>query len=160
MIMLCIGAGIAPFRGFIQHRAEAIRRDPSASLAPAVLYVGCRSAQEKLYAGELAEWEQKGAVKVRWVFSRPTSQGESGVVAPQGYVQDQVWTDRADVVPLWDEGARVYVCGSRALSQGVRDVVKRIYGDVARSRCGPKDEEAVNEWWLDVIRERYAVDVF
>uniref|UniRef100_A0A8H7NPF5 Bifunctional cytochrome P450/NADPH--P450 reductase n=1 Tax=Bionectria ochroleuca TaxID=29856 RepID=A0A8H7NPF5_BIOOC len=160
MIMLCIGAGIAPFRGFIQHRAEAIRRDPSVSLAPAVLYVGCRSAQEKLYAGELAEWEQKGAVKVRWVFSRPTSQGESGVVAPQGYVQDQVWTDRADVVPLWDEGARVYVCGSRALSQGVRDVVKRIYGDVARSRCGPKDEEAVNEWWLDVIRERYAVDMF
>ncbi|CAH0045995.1 unnamed protein product [Clonostachys solani] len=158
MIMVCIGAGIAPFRGFIQHRAEAIRRDPSASLAPAVLYAGCRNGQEKLYAGELAEWEQKGAVKVRWAFSRPNPQSES--VGTQGYVQDQVWTDRADVVPLWDDGARVYVCGSRALSQGVRDVAKRIYGEVARSRCGPKDEDAVNEWWLDVIRERYAVDVF
>ncbi|VUC25933.1 unnamed protein product [Clonostachys rosea] len=160
MIMVCIGAGIAPFRGFVQHRVESIRRDPSAaqSLAPAILYVGCRNATEKLYAGELAEWEQKGAVKVRWVFSRPGPQTET--VGAQGYVQDQVWTDRADVVPLWDEGARVYVCGSRALSQGMREVAKRIYGDVARSRCGPKADEAVNEWWLDVIRDRYAVDVF
>jgi cytochrome P450/NADPH-cytochrome P450 reductase len=161
MIMVCAGAGIAPFRAFVEHRAEIIRHDPSISqtLAPALLYVGCRNIQEALYVDELTKWEEAGAVKVRWVYSRPICDGAE-VLQGSKYVQDQVWADKDEVVALWDKGARIYVCGSRELSQGMKGVAKRIYEDVARSRCGPKDEQAIDAWWLGIIRERYAVDVF
>ncbi|KAH7322485.1 cytochrome P450 [Stachybotrys elegans] len=160
MIMVCIGTGIAPFRGFVQHRVEMLRRDPSLAngLAPALLYAGFRKPEDALYVDELERWQTEGAIKVRWVYSETHASLTEDEASR--YVQGELWANKDEAVRMWDMGARVYVCGSRSLSKGMREMAKKIYSDVAEKRCGTKAEEDIEEWWADVIRERYAVDVF
>ncbi|KAK0727699.1 cytochrome P450 [Lasiosphaeria miniovina] len=156
VIMAAAGSGIAPFRGFVQHRAEMVRRGHA--LAPAVLLVGCRSPEDAPYAAELAEWQAAGAVDVRYAYSRVEAE------TPQGgryYVQDRVREDGGELAALWDRGARVYICGGRPVSQGIKDVVRGIYLAEAEKRgCGAPTEQQVEEWLVEARRERYAVEVF
>lgn len=152
VIMICAGSGLAPFRGFVQQRAAQRDAGAGAALAPALLFVGCRRRQDAMYEDELAALEARGVVQVRYAFSR-----EGG--GPR-YVQDRIWADRAEVVDLFERGARLYVCGAHAVSEGVKAVAQRIYKEVALTRCGGKTEEEVNAWWVKMRSERYAVDVF
>ena len=117
MIMLCAGTGIAPFRGFVQERAVLMTRGEEFS--PALLYVGFRDEKmDRLYVDELEAWAQMGAVDVRWVCSRP----EKGAAGNEGgmYVQDRLWDERDEIHGLVEKGALVYVCGSRAVANGVK----------------------------------------
>lgn len=161
MIMICAGAGLAPFRGFLQDRAERLRRDHGIGLAPALLYIGCRGPKDSLYAGELQDWQDAGVVEVRYAYSRAEVQSDLMEPAPSPrYVQDRVWAEREDLARMWEDGARVYVCGSRVLSHGVRDVAQRIYREMAEERCGPKNDAEVDAWWVEILRKRYAAEVF
>jgi len=57
VIMFCAGTGLAPFRGFVQPHAIQMQASPHSTLAPALLFVGCRSSlKDRLYATELDEW--------------------------------------------------------------------------------------------------------
>lgn len=164
--MICAGSGIAPFRGFVAHRAELMRRDPGKRLLrPAVLYVGCRGPGFRLYEEEFESWMRGGVVDVRYAFSRLSLGGGDGKDDDKdgfpGYVQDRVYAERVELARLWDQGARVYVCGSRDVSQGVKEVVRKIYREVAAEQgCRAKTETEVEEWRVGILRERYAVDVF
>ncbi|KAI1773479.1 hypothetical protein F4818DRAFT_452951 [Hypoxylon cercidicola] len=165
--MICAGAGVAPFAGFVAHRAaqQARGRDPLAAdpePAPAILFVGCRSPRHAPRGAELSR-----LADVRYAYSRDGGEereggggGGGGGKGFVGYVQDRVWADREELARLWGDGARVYVCGSRAVSRGVKEVVRRIYREAAERRCGAKTEAEVDEWWVDILRDRYAVDVF
>ncbi|KAI1382907.1 cytochrome P450 [Hypoxylon trugodes] len=155
VVMICAGAGIAPFMGFVAHRVAQIQNNSSVTRAPTVLFVGCRTPQHAPYKTELSRYGQ-GVVDVRYAYSR-TGHNDGQF---SGYIQDRVWADREELAALWDAGARVYVCGSRAFSQGVKEVARRIYKKVAVRRCGAKTETEVDEWWVDILKERYAVDVF
>ncbi|KAJ9314762.1 hypothetical protein DTO271D3_5008 [Paecilomyces variotii] len=182
MIMACAGSGLAPFRGFIMDRAEKIRARRTNSEggeavetekpAEAILYAGCRTkGKDDIHAAELAEWESLGAVRVRWAYSRPED-GSKGQ-----YVQDLMRTDREELVQLFESGARVYVCGSTAAGNAIRDVCKEVYLEKRRERIrtikemgetGPdlpdenEDEETAAEKFFAKLRarERYATDVF
>ncbi|KAK7728379.1 hypothetical protein SLS63_006608 [Diaporthe eres] len=157
-IMICAGAGLAPFRGFAQDRAERLRQNPdlASKVAPALLYIGCRGPEHALYAAELQGWQDSGAVEIRYAYSRQGARPDDHL----GYVQDRVWADRDELVRIWENGAKVYVCGSRAVSHGVRDVVQRIYREQAEKRCGSKTDAEVEGWWVEILRDRYAADVF
>jgi len=61
---------------------------------------------------------------------------------------------------LFDDGAKVFVCGSAKLGEGVREVVMRIYKETAEKRGKEKSEEEVAKWFDGIRNERYAVDVF
>jgi cytochrome P450/NADPH-cytochrome P450 reductase len=37
------------------------------------------------------------------------------------YVQDILWADRVEVVHLWNQGAKVYVCGGINMTDGVKN---------------------------------------
>jgi len=154
VVMVCAGAGIAPFAGFIAHRAEQVRQNPAlrAEMGKMVLFVGCRSRKHAVYASEL---EASGVVDVRYAYSR--GDGRDGF---PGYVQDRLWAEREELVDMWDQGGRMYVCGSKAVSVGCKEVVRNVYREVAAKRCGKKTEAEVDEWWIKILRERYAVDVF
>ncbi|KAE8146488.1 cytochrome P450 [Aspergillus avenaceus] len=172
MIMACAGSGLAPFRGFIMDRAEKIRgRRTSASQAQdharAILYAGCRSqGKDDIHADELAEWEALGAVEVRRAYSRPSDGGQ-----PK-HVQDLMLEDRAELVELFESGARVYVCGTPGVGNVVRDAVKEIFlGRRAERRrlmvekgepVSDDDEETAVEKFFDEMKakERYTTDVF
>ncbi|KAI0406406.1 bifunctional P-450:NADPH-P450 reductase [Xylaria palmicola] len=154
--VICIGAGtgISPFRGFVQERAEMIAA--GRKLAPALLLMGCRApGKDDLYAEELAAWARAGAVQVRWAYSRAPAQSGGA-----GYVQDLVGLHRDEVVPLWDQNARLYICGSRAIGEGIKDEVVKLVLDEERKRGEETTEEKVKEWWEGLRNVRYATDVF
>ncbi|KAI0023652.1 P450 family fatty acid hydroxylase [Xylariomycetidae sp. FL0641] len=167
LIMVCAGAGVAPFLGFIAHRAAQVSAADAAlrsQVGPCLLYVGCHGPQQAaVCAAELAQTTTGMVVDVRYAYSR-ARHGDGGGDDFAGHVQDRVWAERDELVRLWEQqergGAKVYVCGSRAVSQGVKEVVQRIYRDVAADRCGGRTREEVDEWWVGILRDRYAVDVF
>ncbi|KAJ5115063.1 hypothetical protein NUU61_000822 [Penicillium alfredii] len=185
MIMACAGSGLAPFRGFVMDRAEKIRgRQSSTDATPtpvelaskparAVLYVGCRTkGQDDIHAAELAEWAAQGAVDVRWAYSRPADGDES----PARHIQDLMLEDRAEIVELFEQGARIYVCGSTGVGGAVRDSCRAIFlerrrellalakskGETPSLPDAELDEETAADRFFDKLRtkERYATDVF
>jgi cytochrome P450/NADPH-cytochrome P450 reductase len=153
VLMLCAGTGIAPFRGFCIERAEMVKQ--GRKLAKGILYVGVRREVDVLYKEEVAAWAEIGAVEVRHVFSR-----DSEKTMGCKYVQDRMWEEREELVELFDAGAKVFVCGSARLGEGVKDVVLKMYAETAEKRGKPKTEEEITKWFDGIRNERYAVDVF
>lgn len=153
LIMVCAGSGLAPFRGFIQERAAQI--GAGRKLARALLFVGCRGKGDTLYDEEFKKWSAMGAVDIRYAFSRET-EGSEGCK----YVQDRLWHDRVDAIELFDEGAKVFVCGSREIGEAVKVICKKMYSEKAAALGKPKSEEEVEEWFSNLRNARYATDVF
>lgn len=159
IVMICAGSGIAPFRAFVQERAVLIRERggvEKAKLAPALLFVGCRSAgADRLYGDELDEWQKLGAVDVRYALSRDEAQSEGCK-----YVQDRLLRDRADVLEMWDQGARFYVCGSGNMAKGVGQAASQIVMDRRRGRGEAVTEEDVEDFKMRMRNERFIADIF
>lgn len=147
--------GLAPFRGFIQERAAQIAA--GRSLAPALLFYGCRDpSKDFLYSDLLSRWEKLGAISVRPAFSRASEQSEGCK-----HVQDRLYHDRKEVVELWDAGAKLFVCGSRGVGKGVEDVCLKIAREVKKKETGEDaDEERLAKWFAGLRNERFATDVF
>jgi cytochrome P450/NADPH-cytochrome P450 reductase len=156
MVMFCAGAGLAPFRGFVQERAVRIREGGRA-LAPALLFVGCRGPPtgDVLYRGEFEEWARIGAVDVRYAFSRDPDASEGCK-----YVQDRVLRDREDVFALWDRGAKIYVCGSREVANEVGVAAREMVVERMRQRGGKEGAADVEAWFEDKRNERFISDIF
>jgi len=122
ILMICAGTGLAPFRGFVQQRAEQLKADKTRKLAPAVLFIGCRSSSsDRLYGEDLDAWEKEGAVDVRNAFSQ---QPEHAYARGCKYVQDRMIGDKDDIFELWDRGAKVFICGSSGLVYAVEQAAE------------------------------------
>ncbi|KAE8363632.1 cytochrome P450 [Aspergillus caelatus] len=120
IIMVAAGSGIAPFRAFVQERS--IRQKEGIILAPAFLFFGCRGAHlDDLYREELDGFEEQGVVTLFRAFSR--AQNESHGCK---YVQDLLWMERVKVKALWEQDAKVFVCGSVRMNEGVKATVSKI----------------------------------
>jgi cytochrome P450/NADPH-cytochrome P450 reductase len=155
VIMIAAGTGLAPFRGFIQERAAQLAA--GRSLAPAILFYGCRSPDDDLiYSDLLKRWEQMGAVSLRFAFSR-----KSGDSHNCKYVQDRVYHDRADVVEQFEAGAKLFVCGSRGVGDGVQECLIRVAKERLKEKEGREaDDKKAREWFEGLRNERFATDVF
>lgn len=154
VICVAAGTGLAPFRGFVQERAALI--EAGRKLAPMVLYYGCREpGRDDLYSDELARWEKIGAVKVTRTYSRKPENSDG-----HKYVQDALWTDRKEIGELWENDAKLFVCGSKRVGEGVQDVAYRMKS--AGGKCLGKDysQEEIKSWWSELRNVRYATDVF
>jgi cytochrome P450 / NADPH-cytochrome P450 reductase len=157
MIMASAGSGIGPFRGFIMDRAEKIKARGSSDPkpAPAILYAGSRTpGKDDLHADELAEWERLGIVKVYWAFSRPEDPTHK-----RAHVQDAMLEDGTNVVDLFLAGARIYVCGSTSVGNGVRETIKQLYVGERRRRVADGAETGAAGVWPEISEEE-AIDRF
>ncbi|KAM0548780.1 hypothetical protein ACHAPJ_009776 [Fusarium lateritium] len=151
MICIAAGSGLAPFRGFIQHRA--MMYESGRSLAPALLFFGCRSPdQDDLYRDEFDNWQKCGAVDIRRAYIR---RGEGCK-----YVQDRVWLDKEDFIELWEKGAKVYVCGSRAMADSVREVMFKVKIEMEKRSGVEMGPDEAEKWFDEQRNVRYAMDVF
>ncbi|KAL1306999.1 hypothetical protein AAFC00_005629 [Neodothiora populina] len=149
VMMVASGTGLAPFRGFVQERAAQI--GAGRTIAPALFFVGCRDPdKDELYRQEFDKWESMGAVKVIRAYSR-----RSELSNECKYVQDQILAHKTEVLKLWDEGAKVFVCGSRNLEVSVREVSKKLH--IERKACS---EEEAGVWYEGLRNARFATDVF
>jgi cytochrome P450/NADPH-cytochrome P450 reductase len=149
MIMVGAGTGLAPFRGFLQERA--VQQQRGASVAPSLLFFGCRSPQSDLiYADELLEYQRQGLVRVENAFSRETGK-------PCRYVQDAMLDCADEVWALLQRNAVVLVCGNAGtIAPGVRAALLRIFQD--RTSTGEADAQA----WLAGLRstDRFVEDIW
>lgn len=59
--------GISPIMGFLQARANFLRKERYPSLAPCLVYFGCRDSSETLYAEQLRRWLDEGVVTELYV---------------------------------------------------------------------------------------------
>lgn len=99
IVMIGPGTGVAPFRGFLQHRASV------GGSGRSWLFFGSRNeATDMLYRDEIEKWRDDGTLThLSTAFSRD---GEEKV-----YVQHRM-KERADELREWiRDGAVVYVCG-------------------------------------------------
>jgi cytochrome P450/NADPH-cytochrome P450 reductase len=148
IIMIGPGTGLAPFRGFLQERAD--RKAKGASLGPAMLFFGCRHPeQDFLYADELKAFAANGITDLHTAFSRADG--------PKTYVQHLVAAQKDQVWNLIEKGAIVYVCGDGGkMEPDVKAALVSIY----RERTGA--DEAAGLRWIDDLgaRNRYVLDVW
>jgi cytochrome P450/NADPH-cytochrome P450 reductase len=148
IIMIGPGTGLAPFRGFLQERAD--RKAKGAKLGPAMLFFGCRNAeQDYLYADELKAFAADGITELHTAFSR----GDG----PKTYVQHQVAEQKDQVWNLIEKGAIVYVCGDGGqMEPDVKAALVSIY----RERTGADANAGLR--WIDDLgtSNRYVLDVW
>ncbi|KAH9209775.1 cytochrome P450 [Leptodontidium sp. 2 PMI_412] len=143
IIMVASGSGLAPFRGFLQERMLQLRG--GLKLKPAFLFFGCRSpVQDDLYQTELDEFEQAGIVKVYRAYS--------GGSEPM-YVQEKLWRCNELVKELWDDGAKMFVCGRVDMVDGIKGVLGKILSD---GREGQEAKDVV----IKLKPSRFVVEVF
>ncbi|TVY52167.1 Bifunctional cytochrome P450/NADPH--P450 reductase [Lachnellula cervina] len=154
VIMICAGTGLAPFRGFVQERARQV--EAGRKLAPAYLFIGCAHPEkDTLFKDELTRWEKEGVVKLYYSFSKCKEESKGC-----RHVQDRVWEEREEMKPVFDSGAKLYVCGSSGVGEGVAATIKKIYDEAAEGLGKPKTEEEIEEWFQGIKSDRYASDVF
>jgi cytochrome P450/NADPH-cytochrome P450 reductase len=155
VICIAAGTGLAPFRGFIQERAAQIAA--GRTLAPALLFYGCHAPDsDLLYSNLLRKWETLGAITLKLAFSRKPDASEGCK-----YVQDRLYHDRADIIKLFDAGAKLFVCGSREVGDGVQETLIKIAKQRIKEEEGRDvDDAKAREWFEGLRNERFATDVF
>ncbi|RVX66835.1 NADPH--cytochrome P450 reductase [Exophiala mesophila] len=120
VIMVGPGTGVAPFRGFVQERAELAKRGED--VGTTVLFYGCRKPSEDWLYKE--EWETyKQALGDKLVifnaFSRETSK--------KVYVQHLIKENGKLVNDLLQQKANFYVCGDAShMAREVNEVLGQI----------------------------------
>jgi cytochrome P450 / NADPH-cytochrome P450 reductase len=154
LLMFAAGSGLAPFRGFIQERAQQIAA--GRKLAPALLFLGCRSpTKDRLYGKEMDKWAQAGAVDIRYAFSREPEKSEGC-----RYVQDRMLKDAKDVRRIFREGAKCFTCSGPGPSEGIADAAVQIWLDGMKEIGKEMTAEEAKEWFRQRRNERFVVDVF
>lgn len=119
LMMICTGTGSAPFRGFTMRRQ---RETPSVKDSLTLVF-GARRQGELPYFGPLKKVPDS-FMKKHFAFSRETDQ-------PKHYVQDKLREQAEDVARLLrDPKGHIYICGLKAMEQGVEEALS----DIARAK--------------------------
>ncbi|KAK7869083.1 hypothetical protein R5R35_000802 [Gryllus longicercus] len=153
VIMIGPGTGIAPFRGFWQHRkAQLQAAQPGfADFGKMWLFFGCRQRALDLYREEKAAMQEENILdKVFLALSREPD-------IPKTYVQDLIRKEAATVYrKLVDEGGHFYVCGDCTMAEHVYQTLKHIIQE-----HGQLSESEVESFMLKLRDEnRYHEDIF
>jgi benzoyl-CoA 2,3-dioxygenase component A len=108
LLMICTGTGSAPFRAFTMRRQ---RSDPDAQNAMTLVF-GARTPNSLPYFGPLNKIPDS-QLKKHMVFSRLDGQ-------PKRYVQDELRDMEEEIAELLqDPNFYIYICGLRAMEEGV-----------------------------------------
>ena len=132
IVMICTGTGSAPMRAMTEwrRRLAASGKFEGGQLK---LFFGARTREELPYFGPLQKLPQE-FIDIHFAFSRTPG-------APKTYVQDLLRQDAQALAPLLsDPNAYFYVCGLKAMEEGVLAALK----DVA---------EAAGQDWAQVAQD-------
>ena len=121
IVMICTGTGSAPMRAMTEWRRR-LRQSGKFESGKLMLFFGARTKEELPYFGPLQSLP-KDFIDINLAFSRSAG-------SPKRYVQDLMRERAADLAPLLaDPGAYFYVCGLKAMEEGVvmalRDVAQQ-----------------------------------
>jgi benzoyl-CoA 2,3-epoxidase subunit A len=111
IVMICTGTGSAPMRAMTEWRRRQ-RAGGKFESGKLMLFFGARTQEELPYFGPL-QGLPKDFIDCNFAFSRTPH-------APKRYVQDVMRERAADLAPLLsDANAYFYVCGLKAMEEGV-----------------------------------------
>jgi benzoyl-CoA 2,3-dioxygenase component A len=111
IVMICTGTGSAPMRAMTEWRRR-LRASGKFDGGRLMLFFGARTKEELPYFGPLQSLP-KDFIDINLAFSRTPGQ-------PRRYVQDLIRERAADVARLLaDPDASFYVCGLKAMEEGV-----------------------------------------
>ncbi len=115
LVMICTGTGSAPFRAFTMRRQRSI---PEAE-HPMMLFFGARTPDSLPYFGPLKKVPESQLVQ-HMVFSRIDGKAKE-------YVQDRMIAEAKTLAPLLnDDNVYIYVCGLKAMEDGVEKALATI----------------------------------
>ena len=118
IVMICTGTGSAPMRAMTEWRRR-LRNSGKFEGGKLMLFFGARTPEELPYFGPLQKLP-KDFIDLNLAFSRVAGQ-------PKRYVQDVMRERAADLVPLLaDPNAYFFVCGLKAMEQGVVMTLREI----------------------------------
>jgi len=145
IIMIGAGTGVAPYRGFIEERAETGDKGKS------WLFFGERNfSYDFLYQLEWQDHLASGTLsRIDVAFSRDQPE--------KIYVQHRLWERRAELLKWLDDGAHIYVCGDeKGMAKDVDTTLVRILAEAAKG-----DEEAGRARLKELTKAgRYQRDVY
>lgn len=145
IIMIGAGTGIAPYRSFLEERAE------EGVTSNAWLFFGDQHfVTDFLYQTELQRWLKDGTLtNLSVAFSRDTDQ--------KVYVQHRLYENAQHVYKWLEQGAVIYVCGDeKQMAHDVDQTLRQIVEEQ-----GGKTEEEVAEFFDQLKAEkRYQRDVY
>lgn len=128
LLMICTGTGSAPFRGFTMRR----QREKPTQSGSLTLAFGARRQGELPYFGPLNKVPESFMKKL-FAFSRQ----EDG---PKQYVQDKLREESKQVATLLqDANGYIYICGLKAMEQGVEEALSDIARGVGVDWAGLRD---------------------
>lgn len=145
IIMVGPGTGIAPFRAFLEDRAE--------SGAPGknwLLFGNQYQAYDYLYQQQIEEFQKRGVLtKLDLAFSRDKSE--------KIYVQHRMLEQGAEMWKWLEEGAHFYVCGdAKRMAQDVDHALQQIVIE-----HGGKTPEEAKAYLTQLLKnKRYQKDVY
>jgi benzoyl-CoA 2,3-dioxygenase component A len=118
LVMICTGTGSAPMRAMTEWRRR-LRASGKFKGGKLMLFFGARTQEELPYFGPL-QTLPKDFIDINLSFSRTPGQ-------PRRYVQDAMRERAADLSRLLvDSNAYFYVCGLRAMEDGVLHALRDI----------------------------------
>ncbi|MCE2660629.1 MAG: benzoyl-CoA 2,3-epoxidase subunit BoxA [Rubrivivax sp.] len=118
LVMICTGTGSAPMRAMTEWRRR-LRQSGKFEGGKLMLFFGARTQEELPYFGPLQSLP-KDFIDINLAFSRTPGQ-------PKRYVQDAMRERAADLAAmLQDNQAHFYVCGLKAMEEGVMLALKDI----------------------------------
>jgi sulfite reductase alpha subunit-like flavoprotein len=150
MIFVAAGTGLAPMRAFLWERL-ALKRD-GVALSEAALFNGIRSRSlDYIYREEIEMFAAEGVLDHVLVA---TSREQPDRCE---YVQDRIRGEGTLVWRLLQAGAYVYVCGSQAMRDGVRDAFTHV---VAEHGGMPREHAEAFLEELETTERRYRPDLW
>jgi sulfite reductase (NADPH) flavoprotein alpha-component len=145
LIMIGPGTGIAPFRSFL------FERDASSASGKNWLFFGERNfVSDFYYQAELLQMMETGVLqKLNTAFSRDTKH--------KVYVQDRMSENTSELLKWIEEGAYIYVCGSKDPMS--KDVEKQLLQILSKREF---ETSITAEEYLSSLEEsgRYKKDVY
>ena len=169
IVMFGLGTGVAPFRGFMQHREKLLEQGEK--LGPATLYVGYRHESQDYYLKEdFRRWTKSGVLTaVHPAFSHDNREKRGGKLyfisdliseKPKDMAEALLLEDDDDEKSLEENDVHVYYCGP---ALGIPETIQQAMEDAVKSEGGGGlDEEDAKALMDRIVRleDRFHAECF
>ncbi|XP_045033891.1 nitric oxide synthase-like protein [Daphnia magna] len=149
VVMVGPGTGVAPFRGFWQHK-QALQLKGE-EMGPMLLFTGYRSPDCDLFV------EEKSAMVASGILDYAFLALSRHPPVPKTYVQDKL-LEAAPLVyrMLTQQKGHFYVCGDCAMAEDVANTLRMVF-----QKAGGLDSEESEDFLMTLRNERrYQEDIF
>ena len=134
VILIAVGAGIAPFPGFVRERIGHV-----GSGKTWLLFGNRKKEQDFLYRDTIRYWQQEGALTLlSTAFSKDADDGS--------HIDRHVVENGEEILRwIYEDKAQIYLCGHRYVLQSVRDALITVMQE-HKGMSRNKAAEEVGKW--------------